>query len=141
MKLIGHEQAGQEIKEFLSLWDSAICTLDIHEIVKLCSSDVCLFDLSSEMHGLAAYQRLWDRYQQFFIGNLKVFRKDVCIYADEQQAFVYGYSKVDQIDAADHSSMPWCRTTMCLRKHASVWKMYHQHISSSAVLESLFINK
>jgi len=141
VKLIGHEQSVQEVKDFLSIWDSAVCTLDVHEIIKLCVSDVCLFDLSSEMQGLAAYQRLWGSYQQLFVGHLQVYRKDVCIHADLLQAFIFGYSKVDYADVAENSNMPWCRTTMCLVKNNDVWKVSHQHVSYPVSLDQLFLER
>ena len=129
IKILGDQQAGEEIQQFLAHWDEVICQLNIQNIAELCAADVCFFDVSCEMQGLMAYQKMWERYQNYFREGLKVYRRDLVIHADSTLAFVHCYSKIDNLNGIATPSITWCRTTIALRKIQSQWKIVHQHIS------------
>ena len=82
MKVTGNQQVGQEIIAVLKQWDQAICSLDLHQIIAQCSADVSLFDVSSELVGVSAYQQIWTRYQDYFQSGLRVFRDRIHIQAE-----------------------------------------------------------
>lgn len=44
-RLVGDEHAGHEIIFKLKQWDDAICKMDVQNIIRLCQSDVSLFDI------------------------------------------------------------------------------------------------
>ena len=70
-RLVGDEHAGHEIIFKLKQWDDAICKMDVQNIIRLCQSDVSLFDIRFELQGVQAYQELWRRYAPFFQGEIK----------------------------------------------------------------------
>lgn len=76
-RLVGDEHAGHEIIFKLKQWDDAICKMDLQNIIRLCQSDVSLFDIGFELQGVQAYQELWRRYAPFFQGEIKVFRRNI----------------------------------------------------------------
>ena len=129
MKISGNAQAAQEIMTMLSSWDVAVCSLNLHEIMQHCSADVSLFDVTFELTGIMAYQQLWERYQQYFRSDLKVFRDKICIHAEQDLATVHCLSKIDACSGIPSPNIPWCRTTICMRRQAGQWKIFHQHIS------------
>lgn len=129
MKVTGNQQAGQEIITALEQWDRAICSLDLHEIVVHCSADVSLFDVSSELQGISAYQQIWTQYEEYFQTGLRVFRDQIQIHAESDLAFVYCLSKIDVESGVPTPNISWCRTTICYRKKNDQWKIVHQHIS------------
>ena len=129
VKIHGEQQAGLEIQKFLSAWDEVVCQLDIQLIVGYCTADVCFFDTSSQTNGILAYQALWQRYSSVFQSNIRVFRRDVLIHATESMGFISCYSKVDRNDGIETPEIPWCRSTLAVRKTTQGWKIQHQHIS------------
>lgn len=129
MKVTGNQQVGQEIIAVLKQWDQAICSLDLHQIIAHCSADVSLFDVSSELVGVSAYQQIWTHYQDYFQSGLRVFRDRIHIQAESQLAFVSCFSKIDVESGIPTPNILWCRTTICFRKKDDQWKIVHQHIS------------
>lgn len=136
MKVMGDLQAGQEVIAVLKDWDKAVCSLDLHEIIAHCSADVSLFDVSTQMSGIAAYQQLWERDFAYLRTGLRVFRDHLNVHAAPDLAFVSCYSKVDVESGAPTPDIPWCRTTLCFRKKRHQWKIVHQHISMPVDLQS-----
>lgn len=136
MKVTGDLQAGQEVIAVLKDWDRAVCSLDLHEIIAHCSADVSLFDVSTQMSGIAAYQQLWERDLAYLRTDLRVFRDHLNVHAAKDLAFVSCYSKVDVESGAPTPDIPWCRTTLCFRKKRHQWKIVHQHISMPVDLQS-----
>ncbi|WP_374668423.1 nuclear transport factor 2 family protein [Acinetobacter sp.] len=130
MKITGDQAAGQEIVEFLNSWDKAICSLDMHEIVKHCAADVSFYDVTINFNGISAYQQLWHAYKDYFRKGLKVFRDNVNINAEPNIAFAYCLSKIDVESGIPTPGILWCRTSICFRKKNNQWKVIHQHISS-----------
>ena len=43
--------------------------MDVQNIIRLCQSDVSLFDMGFELQGVQAYQELWRRYAPIFSGG------------------------------------------------------------------------
>lgn len=128
-RLIGDEHAGHEIIFKLKQWDDAICKMDVQNIIRLCQSDVSLFDIGFELQGVQAYQELWRRYAPFFQGEIKVFRRNINIFSRDGLAFLHCYSKLDHASGVATPEIPWCRTTLCFQKTAGEWLVAHQHIS------------
>ena len=136
MKVTGDLQAGQEVIAVLKDWDRALCSLDLHEIIAHCSADVSLFDVSTQMSGIAAYQQLWERDLAYLRTGLRVFRDHLNVHAAPDLAFVSCYSKVDVESGAPTPDIPWCRTPLCFRKKRHQWKIVHQHISMPVDMQS-----
>ncbi|ATO19674.1 hypothetical protein BS636_08415 [Acinetobacter sp. LoGeW2-3] len=132
MKIIGDPSLGKEIVALLHEWDGAITCLDIQTALKLCAPDVRFFDLSTEVHGLEAYEQKWNLYKPYMLHGVTIQRHDVTIHVEPNLAFIHGYVKLTPENAEKIQWLPsvkWCRTSLCLRKEQGQWKMVHQHIS------------
>lgn len=129
IQFVGNQHIAQEVLFKMKQWDNAVAKMDIDAITELCQSDVSLFDLSSELEGKEKYRELWETYSPYFLSAVKVERKEIKIYADENIAFVHCLSKIDSVHQQMNSKLPWCRTTMCFQKQQGKWKVVHQHIS------------
>ena len=91
VRLIGDEHAGHEIIFKLKQWDDAICKMDVQNIIRLCQSDVSLFDIGFELQGVHAYQELWRRSAPFFPWEIKVFRRNINIFIRQGLVFLHFY--------------------------------------------------
>lgn len=125
----GDEHLAQEILFKIKQWDDAIAKLDLHAITDICEHNMKVFDVSSHIDGVIEFKNLWDRYNPFFVDNIKVYRKDVQIFAQATLAFMHCYSKIDHKEPEKALNLPWCRTTLCFQKNKGQWKIAHQHIS------------
>ena len=106
-RLVGDEHAGHEIIFKLKQWDDAICKMDVQNIIRLCQSDVSLFDIGFELQGVQAYQELWRRYAPFFQGEIKVFRRNINIFSRDGLAFLHCYSKLDHASGVASAESPY----------------------------------
>ncbi len=139
MKIFGDASLGREIVDLLHEWDSAITGLDIQNVLKLCVSDVRFFDLSTEVHGLEAYEQKWNLYKPYMLHGVTIQRHDVTIHVEPHLAFIHGYVKLTPANAEKVKWLPsvkWCRTSLCLKKEQGQWKMVHQHISVPVEIET-----
>ncbi|MCL6235561.1 nuclear transport factor 2 family protein [Acinetobacter sp. ANC 5579] len=129
IKIVGDQQAADEILQFLANWDEVICQLKIENIAESCAADVYFFDASCEMRGLMAYQKMWEFYREYFREGLKVFRRELVIHAEPDIAFLHCYSKIDDKSGIPTPGISWCRNTIGMKKTQTQWKIVHQHIS------------
>lgn len=132
MKIFGDPELGKEIIDLLHEWDIAIAGLDIEHALRLCVPEVRFFDLSTEVHGLEAYEEKWNLYKPYMLHGITIQRHDVTIHVERNLAFIHGYVKLSPEHAEKIQSLPavkWCRTSLCLKKEQGQWKMVHQHIS------------
>lgn len=139
MKIFGDASLGEEIVDLLHEWDGAITGLDIQNVLKLCVSDVRFFDLSTEVHGLEAYEQKWNLYKPYMLHGVTIQRHDVTIHVESHLAFIHGYVKLTPANAEKVKWLPsvkWCRTSLCLKKEQGQWKMVHQHISVPVEIET-----
>ncbi|WDE16571.1 nuclear transport factor 2 family protein [Acinetobacter schindleri] len=139
MKIFGDPSLGEEIVDLLHEWDSAITGLDIQNVLKLCVPDVRFFDLSTEVHGLEAYEQKWNLYKPYMLHGVTIQRHDVTIYVEPHLALIHGYVKLTPANAEKVKWLPsvkWCRTSLCLKKEQGQWKMVHQHISVPVEIET-----
>lgn len=129
VQFVGDQHIAQEVLFKMRQWDNAVAKMDIDALTELCETDVNLFDVNSQVEGKDAYRTLWEKYCPYFLGQVRVQRKDITIHADANLAFVHCQSKVDSAEPQTSLNLPWCRTTMCFKKQEGKWRLVHQHIS------------
>ena len=71
-RLVGDEHAGHEIIFKLKQWDDAICKMDVQNIIRLCQSDVSLFDIGFELTRCTNLSRIVEDDMPHFSGEIKV---------------------------------------------------------------------
>ena len=125
----GDEHLAQEILFKIKQWDDAIAKLDLKAVSNLCERDMKVFDVSSQTQGINEFKKLWKEYSPHFLNNVRVYRKEIKIFAQANLAFMHCYSKIDHDNQENLLNLPWCRTTLCFQKKQGEWKIAHQHIS------------
>lgn len=139
MKIYGDSSLGKEIIDLLHEVDRAIEGLDVQSSVRLCGSEVTFFDLSTQVHGLEAYEEKWKKYKPYMLHGVNILRRNVTIHVEPHLAFIHCYVKLTPENAEKANWLPtvkWCRSTLCARKEHGRWKLVHQHISVPVEIET-----
>lgn len=129
IQIDGDQHLAQEVLQQIKLWDNAITGTKINELINQCSKDVSMFDVSSQLNGIDEYKNEWQKFSPYFSKEMKISRRNVKLYASEELAILHCHSKVENLAMKDKVMMPWCRTTLCLKKQNNQWRVVHQHIS------------
>lgn len=139
----GDHDVAEEVLNEIYGWDAAVSALNIDGVVQHCTDRVSLFDVSSQLTGVALYRKAWEQFSPYFCQNMRITRRNVTLYCSHDLAVMHCYSKVEDASATPeqndnqqqnpsnphNQSMPWCRTTLCLQKQNGIWLVVHQHIS------------
>lgn len=128
-EIIGDSYLGKEILQQIKHWDQAVINKDIDQITDHCAEDVSMFDVSSQMNGIEEYKTEWYKFSPYFNENMMISRKDIKVYTSDDLAIVHCFSKVEHKALIGKIKMPWCRTTICMKKEDQNWRLIHQHIS------------
>jgi len=116
----GDVASAQEVIQQIKLWDQAIIGHSIDDVIQKCADRISLFDVSSQLTGVAGYRKEWEKFSPYFQDNMQITRRDMKLYISQDLAVLHCYSKVDVADSKSNM-MPWCRTTMCLQKQQGAW--------------------
>ncbi len=136
MKIYGDSSLATEIIDVLQQWDHAVTTLDVDYAMTLCTSDLCCFDLSSEINSLDAYRQKWEIERPFLLEGVDIQRHDISMHISADQAFVHGYFKLIPLNSEIQHMVYWSRFTVCLQKKPHGWKLVHQHMSVPVDLQT-----
>ncbi len=130
VEMIGNQHSATQVWHTIQQWDQAVSELDIDTLLNLCEPDIKMFDISSEIDGVAQYQQLWQQYCTGFFSQFQLQRKDMKIYAQDDLAFVSCHSQVSYLAQQEAVNLAdWCRTSMCFQRREGRWRLSHQHIS------------
>ncbi|NHB58645.1 nuclear transport factor 2 family protein [Acinetobacter shaoyimingii] len=129
IQIDGDQHLAQEVLQQIQLWDNAIISTKINELLNQCSKDISMFDVSCQLNGIDEYKNEWQKFSPYFSEGMKISRRNVKLYASEELAILHCHSKVENVAMKDKGMMPWCRTTLCLQKQNNQWRVVHQHIS------------
>jgi len=129
IEIDGHQDIAEEVLSQIKLWDAAIIGKEIDDLVEKCTHDVSMFDVSTQLEGIDAYKKEWEKFSPYFNENMQIMRRDMKIYTSEDLAVLHCHSKVENSKLKGKLQMPWCRTTLCLQKKNNQWLVVHQHIS------------
>ena len=129
IEIDGNQNIADEVISQIKLWDAAVIGQEIDNLVDKCADDVSMFDVSSQLDGLNAYKKEWEKLSPYFNEHMRIVRRDMKIYASDELAVLHCHSKVENTLLKGQLQMPWCRTTLCLQKKAGQWLVVHQHIS------------
>lgn len=129
IEIIGDQEIAKEVLDQIKHWDSAVVTLDIDQITNQCAEDVSMFDVSSQMNGIEEYKTEWYKFSPYFNENMQISRRNIKVYTSDDLAVVHCFSKVEHKALLGKLKMPWCRTTICMKKDHEQWLLVHQHIS------------
>ena len=124
----GDREVAGEVIDQIAFWDKAITRQQIDTVVQYCSDQVSLFDVSSQIAGVKAYRKEWEKFSPYFSAHIDIVRSNIKLHTSADLAVMHCYSKV--IDVSTNTTVvPWCRTTLCLQKQKQQWLVVHQHIS------------
>lgn len=129
IEIDGKSDVANEVISQIKIWDAAVIGQQIDHLIDQCAQDVSMFDVSTQMDGIDAYKKEWQKFSPFFNEHMQIVRRDMKIYASDDLAVLHCHSKVENSILKDQLQMPWCRTTLCLQKKAGQWLVVHQHIS------------
>lgn len=131
IRIEGDQSIAEEVLQQIQEWDAAVIALNIDGVVEQCTDRISLFDVGSQLTGIHVYRRAWEQFSSYFSPHIKITRRHVTLYCSNDLAVMHCYSKVEDAgeSRAQHSHMPWCRTTLCLQKQNDLWLVAHQHIS------------
>ena len=125
----GNVKIADEIISQIELWDAAVLGNKIDQLLDQCADDVSMFDVSIQLDGIDAYKKEWEKFSPYFSENVQIVRRNMKIYASNDLAVLHCHSKVENSVLKEKLQMPWCRTTLCLKKKGGQWLVVHQHIS------------
>ncbi len=129
IEIDGNQEIADEVISQIQLWDAAIIGQEIERLLERCADDMSMFDVSSQLVGIEAYKKEWEKFSPYFNKHVQIVRRDMKIYVSEELAVLHCHSKVENALLKDKLQMPWCRTTLCLQKKKGQWFVVHQHIS------------
>ena len=129
IEIEGNRTVADEVLLIIQSWDQALLGKQVDHLVQQCADDVSMFDVSSQLDGVAQYKSEWEKFSPYFNDQMKISRRDVRLYAADDLAVMHCHSKVENPILKGKLEMPWCRTTLCLQKKAGAWLVVHQHIS------------
>lgn len=129
IEIDGNHAVAQEVLQVIEAWDQALLGQQVDDLIQQCAADISMFDVSSQLDGVAQYKTEWEKFSPYFNDEMKISRRDVRLYAADDLVVMHCHSKVENPILKGKLEMPWCRTTLCLQKKDSVWLVVHQHIS------------
>jgi ketosteroid isomerase-like protein len=129
IEIDGNSQIAAEVISQIQIWDAAVVGNSIERLLDQCAHNVSMFDVGTQMDGILAYKKEWEKFSHYFSDNIKIVRRDMKIYASHDLAILHCHSKVENTALKEKLQMPWCRTTLCLQKKEEQWLVVHQHIS------------
>ena len=129
IEIDGNHAVAQEVLQVIEAWDQALLGQRVDDLIQQCAANVSMFDVSSQLDGVAQYKTEWEKFSPYFNDEMKISRRDVRLYAADDLVVMHCHSKVENPILKGKLEMPWCRTTLCLQKKDSVWLVVHQHIS------------
>lgn len=129
IQIDGDKTVAQEVIAQVKLWDQAVVDKNINALIDQCSPEVSMFDVTSQLEGVDVYKSEWEKFRPFFIEGMRISRKEMKLHASDKLAVLHCLSKVENNALKNQLQMPWCRTTLCLKKIDDAWKVVHQHIS------------
>lgn len=129
IRIDGDQEIADEVLLQIKLWDDAIIGLKVECLLGQCADDISLFDVGTQLDGINAYKQEWEKFSPYFNTDVQIVRRDIKIYASEGLAVLHCHSKIENNLLKETIKMPWCRTTLCLKKQQGHWLVVHQHIS------------
>lgn len=129
IEIEGNQKIAEEVLSQLKSWDDAVIGKEIDQLVIQCAENISMFDVSSQLNGIHAYKKEWEKFSPYFNDSMQIVRRDMKIYASDDLAVLHCHSKVENPILKGKLQMPWCRTTLCLQKKDGQWLVVHQHIS------------
>ncbi|WP_010113663.1 nuclear transport factor 2 family protein [Acinetobacter sp. P8-3-8] len=129
IKIDGDRDIVDEVLLQIKLWDDAVIGQQVDHLLDQCADDISMFDVSTQLDGIHAYKQEWEKFSPYFNAHVQIVRRDMKIYATEELAVLHCHSKIENDLLKDKIQMPWCRTTLCLKKQQGHWVVVHQHIS------------
>lgn len=129
IQIDGDKNIAQEVLAQVKLWDQALIGANICELINQCSPEMRMFDVSCQLDSIDAYKTEWEKFSPYFMEGMRIFRREMKLHASEKFAILHCLSKVANNTLKNELEMPWCRTTLCLKKIDDQWRIIHQHIS------------
>lgn len=125
----GDQRVAQEVLAQIELWDQAVMSTDISALADQCCPHMSMFDVSSQLNNLEEYKTEWEKFSPYFMDGMQISRREMKLHTSETLAVLHCLSKVEHSALKGQLQMPWCRTTLCLKKMGDQWRVVHQHIS------------
>lgn len=129
VQINGDKVIAQEVLAQIKLWDQAVMGMNISDLVEQCSPEVSMFDVSTQLNSIDEYKSEWEKFSPYFMDGMQISRREIKLHTSETLAVLHCLSKVEHLALKDKLQMPWCRTTLCLKKTDNQWLFVHQHIS------------
>lgn len=129
IQIDGDKIIAQEVLAQLELWDQAVVGTNITALVEQCSPEMRMFDVSSQLSSVEEYKTEWAKFSPYFMDGMQISRREMTLHTSESLAVIHCLSKVEHTALKGKLQMPWCRTTLCLKKCNDHWLIVHQHIS------------
>lgn len=129
IRIDGDEIIAQQVIAQIKRWDQAVVGQHLSDLVVQCADDIEMFDVSSQIYGVEDYKTEWNKFSPYFSPEMSILRRDAKLFASAELAILSCHSKVEHTALKGQLDMPWCRTTLCLKKVNDQWRVVHQHIS------------
>lgn len=129
IQIDGDQIIAQEVLAQIDLWDKAVVGTNISALVEQCIPDMSMFDVSTQLKNVEEYKTEWEKFSPYFMDGMQISRREMKLHASDTLAVLHCLSKVEHSALKGKLQMPWCRTTLCLKKSNNQWRMVHQHIS------------
>lgn len=129
IQIDGDKIIAQEVLAQIELWDQAVIGTNIKALANQCCPEMRMFDVSSQLNNVEEYKTEWAKFSPYFMDGMQISRSEMKLHTSDSLAVLHCLSKVEHSALKGKLQMPWCRTTLCLKKMNDEWRIIHQHIS------------
>lgn len=118
-----------EIESRLATWSEAIRQRDLDALANCYVADVRVFDLGTQLAGFSALRALWESCLPYFPGEILTERRDLKVEVGESLAVATFFCRLTGMQSDHVATRAWMRTTVCFKKQAGHWRIFHDHVS------------
>jgi ketosteroid isomerase-like protein len=122
-----------EIRDLIVRWTRAIAEGNREGVLAHHAKDLLMYDFPSTVHGIDAYGRTWDFFDDSRRGTVTFDPRDISVRADDHLAFATCEIHCDGTTAGPFD----LRLTVCLERRGDEWIVTHEHHSVPTADERL----
>lgn len=120
-----------EIRTLIGQWAAALERKDVEGLTAEYVPDAVLFDAIPpyKSEGVEAIREVWSGCLPHFPAQFQSEHRDLVVTMTGEMAVVHGLHRVVPEDPNHPCGNTWLRITVCFRRVAGGWKVFHEHVS------------
>ena len=120
-----------QVRAVLERWATTTHRGELDDVLANHAPDAVIYDVLPPMKyvGTKAYRESWGEWQPQTQGAGRFELQDLSVVAGNDVAFAHGFILCGGTLTSGQTFEDLVRVTFCLRKVASEWRVFHQHVS------------